>query len=170
MRPRRSTPSARSKSLDVNPEASTSFTVGVPTADFRKALGKDAELRLRHDALAADADAEGHVVRRCRAVRQRLQGEIRLRPRLSRGVGAADVETLAKAIEKAGSLDPKKVRDAIAAVDFDSLYAHVKFNASGQIVLPQIVIQIQNGQVTPIFTDKFIDKPVFPVPAWSKRK
>jgi len=74
-----------------------------------------------------------------------------------------------KAIEKAGSLDRDKVRDAIAASDFDSLYAHVKFNAGGQIVVPQIVIQIQGGQVIPIFTDKFIGKPVFPVPAWSKR-
>src|SRR2546427_5640661 len=33
----------QAKSLDVNPKLLYSFTVGVPTADFRKALGKDAE-------------------------------------------------------------------------------------------------------------------------------
>src|SRR6266851_5377106 len=33
----------QAKSLDVNPKLFYSFTVGVPTADFRKALGKDAE-------------------------------------------------------------------------------------------------------------------------------
>ena len=53
--------------------------------------------------------------------------------------GAAEVETLAKAIETAGSLDPKKVRDAIAKLDFPSLYGTIAFNAeNGQIVLPQI--------------------------------
>ena len=58
-----------------------------------------------------------------------------------------------KAIEKAGSLDPKKVRDAIAAIDFDSLYARIRYGENGQIVLPQIVVQIQNGEVVPIYTD-----------------
>jgi len=33
----------QAKSLDLNPKILYSFTVGVPTADFRKALGKDAE-------------------------------------------------------------------------------------------------------------------------------
>ena len=69
-----------------------------------------------------------------------------------------------KAIEKAGSLDPKKVRDAIASIDFESLYARIRFGQNGQIVLPQIVVQIQNGEVVPIYTDRFINKPKYPVP------
>ena len=40
----------------------------------------------------------------------------------------------------------KKVRDAIAAVAFDSLYAHIKYGENGQIVLPQVVIQIQEAR------------------------
>ncbi len=62
------------------------------------------------------------------------------------------------------------MRDAIAAISFDSLYAApTKFGANGQIVLPQIVIQVQSGALKTIFTDKFIDKPLYPIPAWDKR-
>ena len=78
------------------------------------------------------------------------------------------METYVYAIEKAGSLDPKKVRDAIAASSFDSLYAHVKYGDNGQIDLPQIVMQMQNGEL-PIYTTDFLNKPQYPVPAWDKR-
>ena len=53
---------------------------------------------------------------------------------------------------------------------FDSLYAHVEYGAKGQIVLPQIVIQIQNGQLVPVYTTEFQNKPEYPTPAWSDRK
>ena len=81
----------------------------------------------------------------------------------------ADVETFAKAIEAAGGLDPAKVRDAIAKSDFQSLYGHIAFGANGQISLPQTVIQVQNGQLVPIFTSDFINKPLYPLPPWNKR-
>ncbi|HXE16199.1 MAG TPA: amino acid ABC transporter substrate-binding protein [Stellaceae bacterium] len=159
----------QAKSLDVNPKLLMSFTVGVPAADFRKALGSDANdafgmtAWLPSPALKDDwfGDAEKFAAA--------YKAKYGYDPDYHGAAGAVAVEVLVKAIEKAGSLDRDKVRDAIAASDFDSLYAHVKFNAGGQIVVPQIVIQIQGGQVIPIFTDKFIGKPVFPVPAWSKR-
>jgi branched-chain amino acid transport system substrate-binding protein len=159
----------QAKSLDVNPKLLMSFTVGVPAADFRKALGKDA-----NDAFGMTAwlpspllkdDWFGDAAKFAAAYKAKYGYD----PDYHGAAGAAAVETLVKAIEQAGSLDKAKVRDALAASDFDSLYAHVKFNAGGQIVVPQIVIQIQNGQVAPVFTEKFIDKPVFPVPPWNKR-
>ena len=82
----------------------------------------------------------------------------------------ADVEAYAKAIEAAGSTDPKKVRDAIAQLDFPSLYGRIHFDAVGQIALPQTVIQVQNGKVVPIYgRTGFIGKAEYPMPAWSKR-
>ena len=82
----------------------------------------------------------------------------------------ADVEVYAKAIAKAGSLDKKAVRDAIAASDFQSAYAHVKFASNGQIDVPQIAIQIQDGKVVPVYGEKMINKPRYPVPGWDKRQ
>ena len=79
------------------------------------------------------------------------------------------MEAFAKAIAAAGSLDPKKVRDELAKVDFHSLYGHIKFQSNGQISLPQTVIQIQDQKVVEIFAEDFIGKPRYPIPAWSKR-
>ena len=79
------------------------------------------------------------------------------------------MEAYAKAIPAAGSLDPKKVRDELAKVDFRSLYGHIKFQPNGQISLPQTVIQIQDGKVVPIFAEDFLGKPRIPIAAWSKR-
>jgi len=36
-------------------------------------------------------------------------------------------------------------------------------------VLPQTVIQIQDDRVIEVFTDKFVNQPLYPVPAWDKR-
>ena len=62
-----------------------------------------------------------------------------------------------------------KVRDAVAKVDFGSLYGKVKFQPNGQISLPQTVIQIQKGEVVEIFAEDFLGKPRYPLPPWAKR-
>ena len=75
-----------------------------------------------------------------------------------------------KAIEAAGSLDPKKVRDAIAKVDFNCLYGHIHFTPEGQIQLPETVVQVQNDKVVPVYGAKgFLHKAVYPMPSWNKR-
>ena len=79
------------------------------------------------------------------------------------------MEVYAKAIAAAGSLEPAKVRDAVAKVDFGSLYGKVKFQPNGQISLPQTVIQIQKGEVVEIFAEDFLGKPRYPLPPWAKR-
>lgn len=51
------------------------------------------------------------------------------------------------AIEKAGSLDRKKVRDALAGLDVMTFYGRIKFNKGGQNIGSIIpVLQIQNGK------------------------
>ena len=67
----------QAKSLAVAPKM-YSFTVGVPSEDFRKALGKDADYAFGMTAWLPSADTEGSLVRRRRAVRRGLQDEIRL--------------------------------------------------------------------------------------------
>ena len=47
--------------------------------------------------------------------------------------------------------------------------AEFTFGEDGQIVMPQTVIQIQNEQVVEIFTDQFINQPLYPAPPWDKR-
>ena len=51
------------------------------------------------------------------------------------------------AIETAGTTDPKKVRDALAAMDTETFYGRVKFGPTGQITsLEPPVFQIQGGK------------------------
>jgi len=61
------------------------------------------------------------------------------------------------------------VREALANVDFESLYGRVRFNKVGQISLPQTVIQVQNEKVVPIYGQDFLSKPLYPMLAWDKR-
>jgi branched-chain amino acid transport system substrate-binding protein len=65
---------------------------------------------------------------------------------------AAALIALQKAIEKAGSLDKAKVRDALATLDITTFYGPIKFGANGMNGgrdLP--IIQVQNGKVVPLF-------------------
>jgi branched-chain amino acid transport system substrate-binding protein len=60
---------------------------------------------------------------------------------------AADGAILQLAIETAKSIDPKKVRDAIANLDAETFYGRVKFGPSGQITsLEPPVFQLQGGK------------------------
>ena len=85
--------------------------------------------------------------------------------------GAADVLVYKFAIEKAGVLEPKKVRDALATLDVETLYGRVKFEASGQIAMGQVLVQIQDGKLVPVYAfGKTLGKAVYPMPAWGQRK
>jgi branched-chain amino acid transport system substrate-binding protein len=60
---------------------------------------------------------------------------------------AADGAILQLAIETAKSIDPRKVRDAISAMDSETFYGRVKFGPSGQITsLQPPVFQLQGGK------------------------
>jgi branched-chain amino acid transport system substrate-binding protein len=59
------------------------------------------------------------------------------------------------AIEKAGGVDPKAVRDALAALDVTTFYGLVKFGPTGQIVsLKPPVFQLRDGKPVVIYPDE----------------
>jgi len=159
----------QAKSLNVSAKDLTSFTVGPPTADFRKALGPDAEGAFGMTPWVPTGALKDDWFGDDNAFNQAYIAKFGYEPDYHAASAAADVEVYAKALAKAGSLDKKAVRDAIATSDFQSLFAHVKFAPNGQIDVPQIAIQIQDGKVVPIFGEKMINKPRYPVPGWDKR-
>ena len=157
------------KSLDVNAKDLTALTVGVPSADFRTALGKDSESVFGMTPWVASPVARDRWFGDGQQFAQLVQKRFGYEADYHVASAVADVETYAYALEAAGSLDREKVRDAIAKSDFESVYATVRYQANGQIDLPQIVIQVQDGKIVPIYTDHFLNKPRYPVPAWGKR-
>ena len=67
---------------------------------------------------------------------------------------AACLVALQKAIEKAGTIDKAKVRDALASLDIMTFYGPIKFGPNGMNgtrVLP--IIQVQGGKVVMVFPD-----------------
>ena len=159
----------QAKSLGVAPKL-YSFTVGVPSEDFRKALGKDADYAFGMTAWLPSKALKDRWFGDAESFAQAYKAKYGYEPDYHAASGVAEVETIANAIEKAGSLDPKKVRDAIAASNFDSLYGRVKFSPSGQIDLDQIVVQVQSGAVRPVFKGgAFIGHAQYPMPPWSSR-
>ncbi|MFG1998057.1 amino acid ABC transporter substrate-binding protein [Spirillospora sp. NPDC048911] len=59
---------------------------------------------------------------------------------------------LATAAQKAGSTEPDKVRDAMAALDTASFFGRIKFDATGQNKFkPMSVIQVQAGKVVTVW-------------------
>lgn len=56
------------------------------------------------------------------------------------------VQIIAAAIEDAGTLDPEKVRDAMAAIEIDTVMGSVTFNADGTGNVWNPLIQWQNGK------------------------
>jgi branched-chain amino acid transport system substrate-binding protein len=67
---------------------------------------------------------------------------------------AAALVTLQKAIEKAGSTDKAKVRDALASIDIMTFYGPVKFGPNGMNQGRELpIIQVQGGKVVPLFPE-----------------
>ncbi len=71
------------KSLDVNARDLTSLTVGVPSHDFRAALGKDAEGVFGMTPWVISPGVARPLVRRCSAIRAAVRASLPLRAGLS---------------------------------------------------------------------------------------
>jgi branched-chain amino acid transport system substrate-binding protein len=78
---------------------------------------------------------------------------------------------LQRAMENAGSLDPTKVRNALAALDVTVFFGQIKFDSRGiNTFKPMVVEQIQNGVHHTVFPNSVADaRPQYPTPGWDQR-
>lgn len=78
----------------------------------------------------------------------------------------AALEVYQRALEKAGSLDPQKVRDEVAKTNIMTAYGPVRFNEKGQnIAKGMAVVQIQNGKPVLVYPlDGAQGKFIYPIP------
>jgi len=83
----------------------------------------------------------------------------------------ASVEVFADAIERAGSLDKDKVRDALAKTDLMTFYGPVKFDATGKNIAKSMVMyQVQHEKYVVVAPAKWATaKPIYPAPTWAER-
>ncbi len=160
----------QSQAADLSPKI-LAFTVGPPTADFRKTLGRAAEYVYGITPWLPDMEVGGEIFKSAREFDRQFQQRFGYAADYHVASGAADVLVYKLAVEKAGTLDPKKVREALAALDAETLYGRVKFESTGQIAIGQVVVQIQNSNLVPVYAaGKLVGKPAYPTPKWSERK
>jgi branched-chain amino acid transport system substrate-binding protein len=160
----------QAQASDVSPKMWV-FTVGPPTGDFRKTLGKAAEYVYGVTPWLEDMEIGGEIFKSAREFGKQFKERFGYEADYHVASGAVDVLAYKFAIEKANTLDPKKVRDALASLDVETLYGRVKFETTGQIAMGQVLIQIQDGKLVPVYVaGKFVGKPGYPMPKWSQRK
>jgi len=80
---------------------------------------------------------------------------------------SAAVQVWADAFTRAGTTDPQKVRDALAATDMMTFYGPIKFAEAGNnIAKPMVLRQIQGGEYNVVAPSKWASHPlVWPRPA-----
>ncbi len=157
----------QAKELNVSPKM-ISLTVGPSEADFRKALGKDANYIYGVASWSTQMNFKGYIFKNTKEFIKIFKKKYGYDPDYHNAAGIACLAVLKNAIERAGSLDPMKVRDAIAKTSLDTIYGHVEFNPNGQIKGTSVVLQILNGEVYEVYPTQH-KKPVYPMPAWNKR-
>lgn len=83
----------------------------------------------------------------------------------------AGVLVFVDALERAGSLEPEAVRDALAETDLMTIYGPVKFDETGKnTAKPMVLYQIQDGQYQVVAPEKWAAAElVHPMPTWDQR-
>jgi branched-chain amino acid transport system substrate-binding protein len=78
---------------------------------------------------------------------------------------------LQSAIEHAQSLNPEKVRNALASLDIDTFFGRIRFDAQGEnSYRSTLVVQIQNGQLLTVWPQELANSmPAYPTPTWAVR-
>jgi branched-chain amino acid transport system substrate-binding protein len=79
-------------------------------------------------------------------------------------------QVVEQAIEKAGTLDRKKIRDVIATETFPTLAGNLKFVNGFNITFTGLVAQWQNGIFETIYPKEYArTKPIYPKPPWPRK-
>lgn len=159
----------QTKARNVNPNLMASFTIATSTANFRAVLGNDANYAFGMTPWLPSERLKDRWFGDANEFAKSFELKFGYAPDYHVAAAVAAVETLVYGIEEARTIESDDVRDAIAKLDFESIYGRIRFGESGQISLPQTVIQIQNGRVVAIFDEDFINRPLYPVPRWDRR-
>jgi branched-chain amino acid transport system substrate-binding protein len=86
---------------------------------------------------------------------------------------AACIETYVMAMQAAKSLKPEAVRDALAAADYETFYARIKFTPDGDgdpLTLGGMIGQVQKGKLETVFPlEAKSAAAVYPAQTWDKK-
>ncbi len=164
----------QSRDLGVSPKA-MGFSVGPSSPEFRANLGKSADYIFGAtqwtEALKYNGEGAWKTPRAFGDAFRARRPNYKIVP-YQVAESAVAVVAYQKAIEKAGSIEPTKVRDALAALDIMTFYGKIKFDSRGvNIYKPMAAEQYQpDGNKYTVWPFDVAEKPaLYPMPAWDKR-
>jgi branched-chain amino acid transport system substrate-binding protein len=152
----------QAKELGVTPPGGFAETVAPPIPDFVKTLAGSAEGVLGSTQwttkTAGSEKYFGSATDYAATFRAQYDGR---EPVYHNAEATAACLALVMAVEKAGSTDANKVRDALATLDTPSFFGPLKFNDKGMNVTKQMaVIQIQNGKAVAVWPKDSAEAPL----------
>jgi branched-chain amino acid transport system substrate-binding protein len=129
------------------------FLLGPTLPGFVKSLGKDAEHLLEPIQWSSNMPWKDELFGiTAGEYADRFEKEFGYKPDYHPPQSSAAMIVYHRAIEKAASLEPQQVRDAVAATDIMTFYGPIRFNEKGQNVAKAMgVVQIQNGTPVVVF-------------------
>lgn len=149
------------------------YSVGPDTPDFRKALGNDANYVVGGTQWSPTAKYKGApgFIGNSQEYAKAFEAKFGHVPDYHNAESSAACLAFQYAIEKAGTLDPDKVRDALANLDVVTFYGLLKFDSRGiNVFKPMAVNQIQKGNLVTVWPLGSANAAVaYPAPDWSQR-
>ena len=143
----------QSAELGVKPQG-FGETVAPPTPDFSKALGDSANGVVGSTQWTPQVKGQDEIFGTAQDYAADFKKRFSADAEYHSAEGAAACLALVLAVEKAGSADSSKVRDALAGLDTESFFGPITFDDTGKnVTKPMSAIQIQNGKVTTIYPE-----------------
>jgi branched-chain amino acid transport system substrate-binding protein len=137
---------------------------GTWAGDFWKALGRDAQYILCDGFWSGDFPLPG-----ARELGERYQEHFG-KPSVSVGCYYALAQILWQAIEKAGTLDGRKVRDSVMQNRFETVMGPVKYQSNGVATFVSTANQWLDGKQELVYPFKWAKTTVKLAPPWEARK
>jgi branched-chain amino acid transport system substrate-binding protein len=141
------------------------------SAEIIKKFGKAAEYTLCASQWDRSLSYKDDLFGTAEEFAQQFENEYEYAPPYQAAESAAAVEVYADAMQRAGSLDPQKVRDALAATKIQTFYGNIDFDDTGKnTAKPMVLFQVQDGEYKVVAPSKWASADLrYPIPPWSER-
>lgn len=159
------------KQLNINARL-YAFTVGPATPDFITALGTDANYVMGSSQWTAQEKYNGVDDFKTPAnYEQMYVKEYGHEPSYQSAESTAAGIAFKFAIQNAGSIDPQKVRDALANLNIMTFYGNIRFDSTGaNTYKPMATIQIQDGKLVTVYPSDIANAQImYPTPSFAGR-
>src|SRR5205085_1557541 len=150
--------------LGLSPAGGFGETVAPPTPDFVRTLGKSAEGVMGSSQWTPDASGRDDWFGTAADYNAAFKVRYGRDAVYHNAEASAACLVMVMAIDRADSLEPDKVRDALAALDAETFFGPLRFDPTGKnTAKPMYVIQIQDGRVVTVWPRGPLTQPLRPV-------